>query len=338
MGGLRGLVIGALWLAGLIVIAVVIAAVVFDRGPGRRSSAPSSPGAEVVRPITPLMAAPATPSASAVIPAEDLPTPNLTPADIAPATGCDSPAFAAAARANANTLTALVWSPFRRREIGWQVYAPSVGREIGSACRPESAGFAEALSRWQTGHKLPATGVLDDGTFAAMRNQWELARPFVRLSASGVCPPAPASTDLATATPAEGYAGKTVQLTTGALTAYRRMVAAARHELPTVAADKRLLAMFSGYRSPEADAARCARDGDCAASITRAACSAHRTGTAVDLVLDADPAHRPDSAADPDRLRLSRSPTYAWLIARAGAFGFINYPFEPWHWEWTGRS
>ena len=337
MGGLRGFVIGALWLAGLVVVALMIAAVVFDRG-GRGRAAPAASGsnAEAVRPIIPLVASPTAPSSSPVISAQDLPIPVLPPTEVAPAAGCDAPAFVGAARANAASLATLIWSPFRRPETGWRIYAPSVGQAIGATCPPESERFAEALSRWQASHSRPATGVLDQATFAAMRDRWELARPFVRLTAGGACPSGPAAAEMASATPAEAYAGKPVRLMPGALAAYRRMVAAARTESQAVAADKRVLAIFSGYRSPEADAARCARDEDCSA-VTRAACSAHRTGTAVDLVLDPDPAHRPDSAADPDRLRLSQSPAYAWMVARAGAFGYVNYPFEPWHWEWAGQ-
>ena len=25
------------------------------------------------------------------------------------------------------------------------------------------------------------------------------------------------------------------------------------------------------------------------------------------------------------------------LAVIAAAFGFVPYPFEPWHWEWTGE-
>ena len=37
------------------------------------------------------------------------------------------------------------------------------------------------------------------------------------------------------------------------------------------------------------------------------------------------------------RLYMTKTPTYRWLVANAGRFGFVNYPFEPWHWEWTGE-
>ena len=46
----------------------------------------------------------------------------------------------------------------------------------------------------------------------------------------------------------------------------------------------------------------------------------------------------PESSADPNRLFQSRSAAYRWLVANAARFGFVNYPFEPWHWEWTGQT
>jgi zinc D-Ala-D-Ala carboxypeptidase len=49
------------------------------------------------------------------------------------------------------------------------------------------------------------------------------------------------------------------------------------------------------------------------------------------------PGFGPDSTADPNRLFMTRTATYRWLLANAHRFGFVNYPFEPWHWEWTGE-
>ena len=66
------------------------------------------------------------------------------------------------------------------------------------------------------------------------------------------------------------------------LDAYRRLVAAARAEVTEVARDPEMLQIFSGFRDPEADAARCAAQGNCD-GVRRALCSPHRTGTAVDL-------------------------------------------------------
>jgi hypothetical protein len=85
------------------------------------------------------------------------------------------------------------------------------------------------------------------------------------------------------------------------------MVVTARRASPLVAMDHRLLTIFSGYRSPEDDAARCDWEGNCA-NVTRALCSAHRTGLALDLYLGAAPVMPPDTADDANRLYQSRTP------------------------------
>ena len=115
------------------------------------------------------------------------------------------------------------------------------------------------------------------------------------------------------------------------------MVAAARAEQPALTGRPDLLTVFSGYRSPEHDAARCAIEGNCQ-GVVRAACSAHRTGLAMDLTLDTAPGYRVDSTDDVNRLAMSRGLAYRWLVANAARFGFVNYGFEPWHWEWTGEA
>jgi D-alanyl-D-alanine carboxypeptidase len=262
-------------------------------------------------------------------------TPAAPPAPAAmTATDCrQGPAGAAAA--NAGTLRTLAWSPFRRPETGWETYAPLIAREIATACAPDSPGFAAALARWQSSRGLPGDGVLTDTVFTHLKNTLELRRPFVRISAQGVCPPAPPESALAAARPDEIYGGKPASLLPPALEAYRRLVQAARAEQPQIGADPRNLTIFSGYRSPDADAARCASEGGCN-NMTRATCSAHRTGLALDLYVGQAPGLRPDSSADANRLFMSRTPTYRWLVANADRFGFVPYPFEPWHWEWTG--
>ena len=177
---------------------------------------------------------------------------------------------------------------------------------------------------------------MDEPTLQALKTTWESRRPFVAASANGACPAPPAAASLAQARPDEGYAGKPVQLRAAALDAYRRMVAAARAQERLLGRDRRLLTIFSGYRDPVADAARCAAQRNCD-TIVRANCSAHLTGLAMDLYLGAAPGYPADSSADANRLYQSRSNAYLWLVAHAASFGFVNYPFEPWHWEWTGE-
>jgi zinc D-Ala-D-Ala carboxypeptidase len=254
-----------------------------------------------------------------------------------PTKGCHPAAgYTAGAAMNAQSLRTAVWSAFRRSETGWEIYAPLIAHEIGVDCPPNAEGFAAALADWQEDHRLGQTGVMDAATLSALNKTWEGRRPFVAASAHGVCPAPPPASALAQARPEEGYGGKPVQLRVGALDAYRRMVAAARAQEPVLAADRRMLTIFSGYRDPIADTARCASEQNCD-TIVRANCSAHLTGLAMDLYLGEAPGFPPDSAADPSRLYLSHSNAYLWMVAHAGAFGFVNYPFEPWHWEWTGE-
>jgi hypothetical protein len=263
-----------------------------------------------------------------------LPAPPVAAAPPSPADCAAGPA--AAARANAASLSTLAWAPFRHRpETGWETYAPLIAREIGTACPPGSAGFAARLAAWQQAHGLSPDGVMSPAVFDRLSGLVELRRPFVRLNATGVCPAPPPEDALATAAPAESYGGMTIRLRPAALAAYRRMVAAARAEAPGLAADPQLLTLFSGYRGPAQEVARCARGG--CGGPAKASCSAHRTGLAVDIYLGAAPGSRIDSSDDANRLYLSRTPAYRWLVRNADRFGFVNYPFEPWHWEWTGE-
>jgi len=239
-----------------------------------------------------------------------------------------------AAAANAATYPALAWSPFGRAETGWQVYYPRIAAAIATQCAPETPGFAATLARWQRAHRLAGSGVLDAVTFGAMKAIWQGARPFVR--AIRTCPAPPPATGLAIAASRESYGGKTILLRPGALEAYRAMIAAARADIRDIRQDSRAFRIFSGYRDPAADAARCATEGNCQ-GIVRTACSAHRTGLAIDLWVGQAPGYAPDSSADANRLAMVATPQYRWLLANAARFGFVNYAFEPWHWEWTGE-
>jgi hypothetical protein len=246
---------------------------------------------------------------------------------------CDLPRWQAAATANAASLTRLAWAPFGRAETGWEVYAPLIAHEVGTGCGPGSGGFAAAFARWQAAHQLAADGILKPADFAAMLVEIELRRPFVQATAKGVCPPPAAESQLALAAPRESYGGKPIQLRADALAAYRRLVAAARAQ--GLARHGEALMLVSGYRGADEEAERCA-DGGCG-TASRAKCSAHRTGLALDLYLDHLPGQDPTSTDDANRAAMARSPEYRWLVANAGRFGFVNYPFEPWHWEWTGE-
>jgi D-alanyl-D-alanine carboxypeptidase len=308
------------FLGGLAAAAVVLGLVALRV----TSCAPAPKPAPAV--VNTLPAAPSPPSVA----------PPSAPPPAEPSAACDA-GPSAAARANAASLSTLASAPFGRAEVGWETYAPLIAREIHTACAPDKPAFAAALAGWQSRAGLPPDGMISAAVFERMKTTIQLRRPFVRLSAQRVCPNAPAATALVTATAAEGYSGKLVQLRPGALAAWRQMAAAARADDAAIAADPRNLTIFSGFRSPADDAARCVREHNCN-GVVRATCSAHRTGLAMDLYVGQAPGFPPDSSADANRLFMTRQPAYRWLVANADRFGFVPYPFEPWHWEWTGES
>lgn len=240
--------------------------------------------------------------------------------------------LAIAAGVNVTTLRTLPWAPFGLRETGWASYAPLIATEIKSACPFTSPGFAQALATWQRANGLAATGFVDDRSFAAMKALWQSRRPFVALRGRGICPAPPA-----TVLSVKGYLGKTVRVRPRALGAYRAMVAAAKADVPALRGDARWLAIYSGFRDPASDAARCQTEGNCDGA-RRAVCSPHRTGLALDLYVGEAPGYGPDSTKEPSRRAMSNTPAYRWLVANARRFGFVNYAFEPWHWEWTGEA
>ena len=239
-------------------------------------------------------------------------------------------AYNAAAEAN------LAFSPFGRVEQGWAIYAPAIASTVSSACPAQSPAFARAIARWQARSGLAPHGGVDPSTFAAMKASWERRRPFVRVRAAGNCPDPPDEASLAEVPAADSYGGSTVRLRPGTLKALEAMTAAARREDPAIAAEPTQLTVVSGFRSPAYDAARCAKQNNCD-GIVRATCSSHRTGLAVDLALGPAPGFMADSSAETNRLYQTRTPAYRWLLTNAARFGFVNYAFEPWHWEWTGE-
>ena len=240
----------------------------------------------------------------------------------------------AGAAANAASYATLAWAPFGRPETGWQVYYPRITVEIGTRCPPEAPGFAAAIARWQAKHRLQRTGLVDADSFGAMKSLWQRARAFVRMGHD--CPPPPPTEVLVTAASRESYHGKTIVLRPRVLAAYRAMIAAARADDRAIAREERAFRIFSAFRDPNADSARCASEGNCDGT-RRATCSAHRTGLAIDIWVGQAPGFGPDASADANRRAMVATREYRWLLANAARFGFVNYAFEPWHWEWTGE-
>lgn len=245
-------------------------------------------------------------------------------------------AWSEAALANALSLNTLIWTPFNQVETGWEIYVPVLQQEIGVRCDPASGAFAAGLAGFQARYNLPPTGMFDAATFTVLKGVLQERRPFVMARVRNECPEPPPLNQLGYLSPEEEHADRLTRLLRrDVLDAYRRMAAAARAEVPAIAADPELLQIFSGFRDPEADAARCAQQGNCD-GVRRAVCSPHRTGTAVDLYVGRAPGMGVDSTAPESRLFMSRGPAYQWLVINAGRFGFRPYLYEPWHWEYVG--
>ncbi len=246
-------------------------------------------------------------------------------------------AWAGPAFANAISVYALEWAPFGPSEFGWETYLPLIQKDLGTDCAASTPELAVALAAFQGRHALPPTGVFDAETFQVFRGVWQERRPFIMARLREECPEPPPIRELGYLEPPEEHADRLTRLLRrDVLEAYRRMVAAARAEVPAVAADMELLQIFSGFRDPEADAARCAAQGNCD-GLRRAVCSPHRTGTAVDLYVGQAPGLGVDNTSVASRLHMSQGPTYRWLVRNAERFGFVPYVYEPWHWEWVGN-
>jgi len=240
---------------------------------------------------------------------------------------------------NGISLHSLEWAPFGSAEWGWEAYVPLMQQELGTGCAANSPVFARRLADFQTANQLPSTGIFDQPTFQTFRGVWQERRPFVMARVrQEPCPDPPPLYQLGYLVAEEEHADRLTRLLRrDVLAAYRRMAAAARAEVPEIAADPELLQIFSGFRDPEADAARCAASGNCD-GVRRAVCSPHRTGTAVDLYVGQIVGLGVDNTSPASRLHMSRSATYRWLVRNAGRFGFVPYAFEPWHWEWVSPT
>jgi D-alanyl-D-alanine carboxypeptidase len=240
-----------------------------------------------------------------------------------------------AAAGNDRTLHSLDWQPFGR-ETGWETYLPMTQQEIGTRCAPYTPGFAQALAAFQTRYALQADGRFGPATFEVLKGIWQERRPFVMARVRGECPAYPERHTLGEFDWREetiqrpGRMGQPV-----AIAAYRRMVRDARAQVPELAANPNLLTVYSTYRHPDIDGVRCEDESNCD-GLRRASCSAHRTGWAFDINVGEAPGHGIASTNAYNRLWQSRGPAYRWLVRNAARYGFVNYIYEPWHWEYVG--
>ncbi|OYX79729.1 MAG: D-alanyl-D-alanine carboxypeptidase, partial [Brevundimonas sp. 32-68-21] len=143
---------------------------------------------------------------------------------------------------NAASAYAMEWTPFGATEWGWRTYVPLIQRELHTTCGPGTPIFASQLAGFQQTHGLAPTGLFDASTFQVLRGLWQERRPFVMARTRQECPDPPPINQLGYLVESEEHADRLTRLLRrDVLDAYRRMVAAARAEVPEVAADPELL-------------------------------------------------------------------------------------------------
>jgi len=245
-------------------------------------------------------------------------------------------AILSAAAANLALSSEAVWTFGAKEQHGWYLYAPLIGRLLGTEDGPATKGFALALARWQQTAGLNPTGVLDEDSLNAMVVKWQAAR----IKNRDVSPP----DQLLTVSATEFYDPerleelRQVEKTTYA--AYQRMLAAALkdpslHLVQTsdgkLAGPEKYLKIISAFRSREYQE-KLRRQSPNAGRAGLAVNSPHFTGRALDLYVGGDPVDTKDA----NRAFQIRTPVYQWLVRNAERFGFRPYFYEPWHWEYVG--
>jgi hypothetical protein len=251
-------------------------------------------------------------------------------AGTARAEDCKASTFKSAAEANAQSVTTYHGPVFAVVENGWQTYVLQIQSLIDTACSVETEGFAARVAAFQAGHSLPASGKVDGPTLAAFRAQWQMKRTLYKAASRQPCP-FTGRDDLVRIDPADDLAANDPRLASEAYAAWKRMRAAAIAD-GVITANSDLLKFVAAYRSPQRAAELVRRNPN---RTAQGLCSVHISGFAADLNVGHAPGYDAISSAAPNRLYQSQQPIYQWLVANASRFGFVNYVFEPWHWEYV---
>jgi hypothetical protein len=242
--------------------------------------------------------------------------------------------FAAAALENARLRSSLQWS-FGREQTGWEIYTILIGHTIGTERNYDTPEFAKAVSKWQSNNGQEPTGIIDNATFDALVKQWQSERlKDWSYPEESVLYNAPI-TDFYDPT----RDPELLKLDAATYIAYKKMVLAAAKDLKGVlkvtpkgdlAPDEKMLRIVSAFRSREYQA-ELRRKEPGASRAALAVNSPHSSGHAMDIYVGG----KPVSTKDDNRLIQVQTPVYKWLVKNAHRFGFYNYFYEPWHWEYV---
>jgi len=252
-----------------------------------------------------------------------------------PSATSTSSVLALAAIQNQSLQTNLNWLFGGKQQKGWYLYTPLISRLLETNEKPDTEGFASALSNWQHRFNLSVNGVLDEQSLYAMVAEWQGQRIKDRTVAS--------QDQLLTAPIADFYdptrEDQLRQVEKNTYAAYQKMIRAAVADRSLglavdkdghLAASEKYLKIVSAFRSREyQDQLR--QKSPNAGRAGLAINSPHFTGRALDLYVGGDPVDTTDS----NRAIQVQTPVYLWLVRNAESFGFRPYYYEPWHWEYV---
>ena len=241
--------------------------------------------------------------------------------------------FAKAAAQNLNLKNNLAWTFGGKAQRGWYIYELLINSWIQNNQNESDNVFALSVAKWQQSANLPANGVLDETSLAAMIKQWQANRlNFYKVASADELLLAPSEDFWDASRPAELR-----QVERETFAAYKKMVAAAAKDLKldvdregNLSRAEQRLKIVSSFRSPDyQQKLRAASPTSGTAGL--AIHSPHSTGRALDIYVGGEPV----TTRDDNRALQVKTPEYQWLVKNAARFGFKPYFYEPWHWEYA---
>ncbi len=244
-------------------------------------------------------------------------------------------AFKNAAISNSDLKNSLEWTFGKNRQTGWYLYVPLIQNTIKTDGAPDSDEFAFALSRWQTENALEANGILDEPTLFALVKTWQSRRLPKIFEAD--------ETKLFHA-PIVDFFDPTrdanlLNVDNETYAAYKKMIAAAAKDLGlkiekgNLTGADNFLKIISAHRS-RAYQEQLRKKEPTAGRAQLAFTSPHFTGRALDIYVGGEPV----TTKDENRAVQIETKAYKWLVKNAYKFGFYNYFYEPWHWEYVPEN
>ncbi len=246
--------------------------------------------------------------------------------------------FTAAAKTNSELKYTLKWSLGQRTQRGWYLYSLLIQETIETEGDANSTHFARGVAEWQAHHDLTANGIVEQKTLLSFIEYWQSRRIRpIKLAHE---------TDLLSA-PIKDFFDSTrasdlLHVERETYKAYKKMVAAALADEESglgiigegdLTSKNNFLKIISSYRSPEyQESLRKKLPGASRAQIAYK--SPHFTGRALDIYVGGEPV----TTKDFNRAIQVKSPAYKWLVRNAARFGFYNYFYEPWHWEYVPEN